>query len=159
MFTLHTDLWVPAPIDSVWDFASQPKNLVQISPPQYKVRVNFDGHTKQGSLLVIKTRIAPIPVETRWLSKIENIISIGDRRSFDDLQIEGPFKYWKHVHIFESGFESDTSKTILGTWIRDRVEYALPFGGIGEWAHKLWVKKQLDFMFAYRMQELEKIFR
>lgn len=156
-FTLSSELWVPAPIEQVWEFSSQPKNLARISPPESKIEVYFDGQIKQGSLFAIKMRIVPTPLEARWLSKIQEITATGERRQFVDLQIEGPFRHWKHLHQFESA-PHPSGSAILGTWIRDQVEYAMPLSKFGEWVHSIWLKKHLEYTFAYRRQELSTIF-
>jgi hypothetical protein len=42
------------------------------------------------------------------------------------------------------------------TVVHDNVVYALPFGWIGDLAHKLFVKRQLDQIFAYRRRYMER---
>jgi hypothetical protein len=42
--------------------------------------------------------------------------------------------------------------------IEDEVLYCLPFGLMGRIAHLLWVRRQLNRIFDYRMQRCQKIF-
>jgi hypothetical protein len=43
--------------------------------------------------------------------------------------------------------------------MRDRVEYALPFGPLGAVAHRLFVARQLDGIFAFRQRIVADLFR
>jgi ligand-binding SRPBCC domain-containing protein len=42
--------------------------------------------------------------------------------------------------------------------MKDTVDYELPFGFLGEIAHKLFVKTKLEHIFNYRFEILEKRF-
>ena len=72
---------------------------------------------------------------------------------FVDDQRMGPYKLWHHQHKFreiEGGAE-----------VIDLVHYALPMGPIGKIAHELIeliVKKQLNYIFEYRGEYLERKF-
>ncbi len=69
---------------------------------------------------------------------------------FIDEQRQGPYKLWHHEHYFETRKE--------GVMMRDKVAYALPLGILGEWANSLFVIKQLDAIFEYRRQIVDKQF-
>jgi ligand-binding SRPBCC domain-containing protein len=71
---------------------------------------------------------------------------------FVDVQEKGPYALWRHRHTF-----SDIGRG--NTEIKDRVEYAMPFGPLGEVAYHLFVKKSLAQIFDYRTRELEAILR
>lgn len=150
MHRISSDFLVAAPLEKVWDFSINAENLSKVSPPKYRLKVFHTGTLNDGSIVKIRTRMPPLPIETLVLSKVEGINAQGDLRSFRDKQIEGPFKYWSHEHIFE--------RDPKGTWIRDRVDYALPLGILGVWANSLVVKRSLEQMFAFRKNEFEKIF-
>jgi len=62
---------------------------------------------------------------------------------FSDLQVSGPFAYWKHTH----SFEPDGPAACL---LEDKVEYALPFGFLGRWLAGSFVRRKLEEMFKYR---------
>lgn len=64
------------------------------------------------------------------------------KASFVDQQISGPYAVWKHTHEFEA----DGAQTVM----RDVVEYAVPFGFLGDIAHVLFVRRTLDRIFAHR---------
>ena len=69
---------------------------------------------------------------------------------FVDVQIEGPYRHWWHEHTF---IEKDG-----GTLMKDKVEYELPFGLLGDLLHGPLVKGRLKAIFDFRFRSLEQIF-
>jgi ligand-binding SRPBCC domain-containing protein len=65
------------------------------------------------------------------------------------VQLKGPYQLWRHTHEFE--------ETADGTLVRDHVEYALPLGPLGQLAHALVVKRDLERIFAYRRGAIAKL--
>jgi ligand-binding SRPBCC domain-containing protein len=59
-------------------------------------------------------------------------------------QLRGPYRLWHHTHEFEP----DGDRTV----VRDRVDYALPFGPLGEVAHRVVVANDLRRIFDYRRE-------
>ncbi len=68
-----------------------------------------------------------------------------------DRAVSGPYALWNHEHCFvpHNG----------GTTMRDRVTYALPLGWIGEIAHTLAVKRDVEKIFDFRARECGNYFR
>lgn len=69
---------------------------------------------------------------------------------FIDEQRFGPYALWHHKHFIkpiEGGIEME-----------DLIDYKLPFGFLGQLAHVPIVKKQLEFIFRYRGQQLLQLF-
>jgi ligand-binding SRPBCC domain-containing protein len=64
-------------------------------------------------------------------------------RRFVDVQISGPYRMWHHTHDFEPAPGG-------GTLMRDTVRYALPLGALGELAHRLLVRRDLERIFDFR---------
>ena len=60
------------------------------------------------------------------------IVALDAPRSFTDEMQRGPFKRWRHAHRFEP--------TGAGTLMRDRVEFASPFGPLGRAFDALFLK-------------------
>ena len=69
-----------------------------------------------------------------WLTRIEEW-EPGER--FVDASCSGPYRLWHHTHEFEPDGAG-------GTLMRDTVRYALPFGPLGEIAHRLFVARDLE---------------
>ena len=72
-------------------------------------------------------------------------------RGFEDVEERGPYRLWRHRHSFEPG-------TGGGVLMKDRVEYARPFGALGRLVHFLVVRRQLAAIFAYRRRAIAEIF-
>jgi len=98
-----------------------------------------------GSIIHYKLRVRGIPV--RWTSEIAEWIP---PHRFVDIQISGPYSLWHHEHRFTS--ERD------GTRIDDTVRYALPFGPLGRWMHRIVVRRDLERIFAYRQEKIRELF-
>lgn len=130
-----------APQQAVWDFYDTVQTLPRITPPATRVRVvNPPAQMERGSRFFLIVRQPPIFVPLRW----ETIITERDPpRLFVDEQGKGPFAYWRHEHHFESlAFDR--------TRLRDVVTYTPPFWFLGAIADRLFIRRQLTALFAFR---------
>jgi ligand-binding SRPBCC domain-containing protein len=166
--TLQSLQWVPYAIDRVWALASDPSTLEQITPPHYGASVSLQSESFQnGSTVVIRMKPYGVSLPLNWVSKIQDLQTEGDRRQFVDVQVSGPFAYWKHRHRFESGDKHfhgrrsghDVKIDNGGTWIIDEVEYEMPYGLLGLAAEKIFARRQLESMFAYRKRRFLEILK
>lgn len=164
-FKLDSEIWVPAPLAEVWAFAQDVQNLLKLTPPFYRARIEADGPTRLGAVARIHMAPLGIPLPLVWVSKIEHFNDQGPVKEFTDIQSSGPFKYWKHRHTFESGpseiegrSQSRARTMTPGTWIKDHVEYELFGGAASEIANKFFARKNLEQLFAYRRKVLQELF-
>jgi ligand-binding SRPBCC domain-containing protein len=149
-YRLHKELTIDASIDEVWKFFSSPYNLQKITPAYMNFRITdcpdknriFEG-------MQIAYKVSPVlNVPMKWVTLIQ---AVDEGVSFTDTQLKGPYKLWKHVHTFEVKQN--------GVHMCDDVTYELPMGPLGELAHSLFVKKQLEEIFDYRETAVRKIFK
>jgi len=97
-----------------------------------------------GSIIEYRLRIRGLPM--RWTSEI----AVWEPPyRFVDNQLRGPYQLWHHEHTFaaENG----------GTRIGDHVTYSLPFGMLGEIAHAVMVKRDVESIFQFRQQRLAEL--
>ncbi|MFM8473349.1 MAG: SRPBCC family protein [Candidatus Kapaibacterium sp.] len=148
-YTLNTRQVLPISLEEAWAFFSSPKNLSKITPEymNFKILSGFDeGTTREG--MIIKYKVHPVlGIPLTWVTKITNVSAPHE---FTDMQLKGPYKEWVHTHRFreiEGGVE-----------MTDELVYQLPLGPIGMIAHALFVRKQVQSIFAYREATLEKLF-
>ena len=139
---------IDAPLQKVWDFHSSLDGLKKVTPKGVKVEIlDYSPPLKAGSrfTLVIKRFGVPIRWEVEYLT-------FDPPNGFSDRQVDsnGPFKNWKHEHRFIALSES---RTLL----HDRVEYEAPFGILGKIAEALFLKNDLESMFAYRHKVTKKL--
>jgi len=144
-YHLTREQWIPKPLEDAFAFFSRPENLEEITPPFLNfhiVRTDKELHT--GSLIEYRLRVRGIPM--RWTSEI-TVWEPPNR--FVDTQLRGPYALWRHQHTFvaENG----------GTRIGDDVEYALPFGVVGQIAHALMVRRDVEGIFEFRRQRLAEL--
>jgi len=139
---------IPASLEKTWQFFSDPKNLMAITPPFLNLVITnevFGEEAYPGQIMTYKVKpLLGIAVE--WMTEITHV---EKQKMFVDEQIKGPYKLWHHQHHF---------RTIEGgTEMRDIVHYSLPLGIIGETAHPL-VKKKLLEIFHFRFETVNELF-
>lgn len=128
-------------IANVWDFYTQIKHLEVITPPSIGLKIIHcpTSYIMDGLLVTLSGKI--ILFNRKWTSKI----TISGVHQYVDEMINGPFKKWRHTHIFEE-VKSDL------TIVSDKVEFELPnyFGGI---VMEGVVKRNLQKIFDYRRSQ------
>jgi ligand-binding SRPBCC domain-containing protein len=124
----------------VWAFFATPRNLDELTPPDLRFRIVSAVPTRMYAGQLIEYRISPLPgVWLRWLTEIRHV---REGEYFVDEQRIGPYRLWYHEHQFES--------VPGGVMMTDRVTYEIGWGPLGWLAEKLWVRRQLAYIFAYR---------
>lgn len=134
-------------ISTIWKYFSNPKNLSSITPPRMDFKIVFalPNNIYEGQLITY--RVTPFPgYRTTWVTEITHI---EKERMFMDEQRFGPYKLWHHEHKFST--QSD------GVLMTDTIYYALPFGFLGQFAHKLFIKSQIKNIFTFRKAIIETI--
>jgi ligand-binding SRPBCC domain-containing protein len=141
---IHSD------IQTVWKFFSDPKNLNDITPSDLHFEIltkNLPDEIYPG--LIIQYKVSPFKgIKTNWVTEIKHIVP---QKLFVDEQIFGPYKFWHHLHLFE-----EIEKTKIK--MTDRVYYKLPFSLLGEFIHKISIKKRLEEIFDYRYNKIDELF-
>ncbi|MBO9659177.1 MAG: SRPBCC family protein [Chitinophagaceae bacterium] len=140
---------IPAGLDELWLFFSDPMNLAKITPPSMDFRVTS---THQGSSIyagqIIEYKVRPVfGISVYWMTEITHV---KPGEYFVDEQRYGPYSLWHHQHHFK--------KIDGGVEMTDIVHYKIPFGVFGKLAGKLFVKKKLEEIFEYRREVIEKTF-
>lgn len=133
----------------LWDFIATPRNLDCITPPDLKFRILTDLPDVMYNGLQIRYELSiPIFGRRQWLTEISEI---KPGESFVDMQIEGPYRHWRHFHqLLPVGNNA--------CCMIDRIDYEIPFNLFGSIAHQLIVKKQLKRIFDFRERAIRKIF-
>ena len=126
-------------------FFSDAHNLERITPGFLKFRVLTPApiELREGVVIDYALRVRGVPL--RWRSEI----TVWDPpHRFVDRQVRGPYRRWVHEHRF-------VSLDGGGTLVEDRVEYAVPGGRL---VHALFVKRDVQAIFAYRTAVLREMF-
>ena len=138
-YRLEREQLVRRPVDEVFEFFARATNLEQITPPwlRFQVLTPEPIAMDTGTLIDYRLRVRGVPLS--WRSRIDDW---RENERFVDRQLRGPYRLWHHTHEFEPAGN--------GTLVRDRVDYALPFGPLGEVAHRVVVERDLGRIFDYR---------
>ena len=131
---------VSAPLTDVFPFFAMPENLAAITPPSlgFEILTPSPIAMKDGAVIDYVVKLAGLPLRWRTL-----ITCYEPPHKFVDEQIMGPYSFWHHTHTFRALPDG-------GTELGDVVRYALPLGPVGELAHRLGVRRQVEGIFAYR---------
>lgn len=132
--------------EEVFPFFADAVNLERITPPWLGFRVVTPEpiEMRRGTLIDYRLRLHGVPLS--WSTEI----ALWDPpHRFVDVQLSGPYRLWHHTHTFEPNGD--------GTLMRDLVRYALPLGPLGEVAHRLLVRRDLERIFACRHAAVKRI--
>lgn len=141
---------LPITLEQAWDFFSSPMNLQHITPPQMGFVVKTDSRhlEKMYAGQIIEYTVKPVlGIPMYWMTEITHVEHLS---FFVDEQRFGPYSLWHHQHHFKS--------IDGGVEMTDLIHYKLPLGPLGDLAHVLFVKRQLQHIFDFRFQILEKKF-
>lgn len=149
-YVLDVSMFLALPIEQVFPFFADARNLEAITPPSlhFRILTPMPVDMKPGLLIDYRIRMRGIPM--RWRSEISRF---DPPRFFIDEQRRGPYKLWRHEHFFEAGV-GDSGEP--GTTIRDRVSY-IPRGGA--LLHRCFVRPELERIFAYRQQSIRQLLK
>ena len=140
-------MWVDRPLEEVFDFFADARNLEVITPPWLHFRHVSDASIAMAEGVIIDHRLALHGVPMRWRSRI----SVWEPpHRFVDEQLRGPYRKWIHEHSF--------SAERGGTRVADRVQYLAPGWFLEPLVHRFFVRRSVQRVFQYRQSKLEEIF-
>ena len=147
IFTIKQIQHLSIPVSEAWNFFSNPRNLIKITPPSldFKIISDITDSIYEGQLITYKVK--PLfGISVKWVTEITKV---EFEKLFIDEQIKGPYSMWHHEHHFKSADG--------GTEMTDIVQYKIPFGTFGLLALPI-VKMQLKTIFDYRQKVIEELF-
>jgi ligand-binding SRPBCC domain-containing protein len=145
-YTLTRTQFIPRPRDEVFAFFARPENLQSLTPAflHFAFLTPSPIPMHPGARIDYRLRLWGVPV--RWATQIERF---EPPYLFTDIQLRGPYRRWHHTHEFH---EAEG-----GTEMRDRVEYEMPLGPVGLLAHRLFVRRSVEEIFAFRQQKVAEL--
>jgi ligand-binding SRPBCC domain-containing protein len=125
--------------ERVFAFHELPDALERLTPPWENARIiQRAPNLLPGATAIIETRILGL-IPARWEARH----TVYDPpRMFEDVQVKGPFRSWRHRHLIEAHAN--------GATLRDEVEYEPPLGFAGRLAAPLMIEPRLRRLFDYR---------
>ena len=141
--------FIPVSLQEAWDFFSHPRNLAKMTPEHLNLKFTnelFGDEMYAGQVITYKIKpLLGIPLF--WLTEITHVKHL---EYFVDEQRFGPYSLWHHQHHFKA--------VEGGVEMTDIVHYKIPGWIIGDIAHQLYIKKQLQEIFEYRIKRVNEIF-
>lgn len=166
----ETRQWVPYPVELVFAFFADPRNLPHLMPPKLEARLE-DARMEPAPVRPVAQDAArrflsvaagvgseilisfyPIPWAPKRLSWMARITEFEWNSHFRDEQVRGPFQRFEHRH----GIRAEMRDGQEGTLVSDEVEFELPYGWLGRVGGVL-VRRKLVKSFAYRQKRLPEI--
>ncbi|MBC8031102.1 MAG: SRPBCC family protein [Pyrinomonadaceae bacterium] len=131
--------FIAATPERVFEFHEQPNVLTLLLPPWETARVIQPAKISEvGSQAIVETRVFG-PITVRWVA--EHTL-YDPPRVFEDIQLKGPFRSWRHRHVVEPHAD--------GALLRDEIDYEPPLGFLGRAFAPLLVERRLRKLFHYR---------
>ena len=132
---------MPVSAAALFDWHARPGAFERLTPGWQPTRVlSRTGGITDGSRVEVQVPVCGGLLSKRLLMEHRHYVAGS---SFTDVQIEGPFARWEHVHTMEPA--SDGTSVLV-----DRIDYELPMGVLGETAAGWYVERQLEQLFDFR---------
>lgn len=147
--TIRATQKIPASLQEVWDFFSNPANLHIITPGYMDFRVISRHHgEKIYAGQIIEYTVKPLlGIPLYWMTGITHV---KEKSFFADEQRKGPYRLWHHQHHFR--------EIPGGVEMTDIVHYKNPLWMVGRAANILFIRRQLRQLFKYRFHKVEELF-
>jgi ligand-binding SRPBCC domain-containing protein len=146
---LKTVQKIPVSLEEAWDFFSHPRNLAVMTPEYLNLKFTNELYGEEmypGQVMTYRVKpLLGIPLF--WMTEITHV---QPGKFFVDEQRFGPYSLWHHQHHFR--------EIPGGVEMTDLVHYKLPLGFLGDIAHGLFVRKQLESIFDFRYAKVESLF-
>lgn len=125
--------------ERVFLFHQQPDALILLTPPWERAEVIQPANISDvGSRAIVQIDVLGL-FKKKWIA---GHTVYDPPHLFEDIQIEGPFKRWRHRHIVQRHPD--------GAVLRDEISYELPLGFLGRLVAPLLVERRLQKVFDYR---------
>ena len=134
---------VAQPRAEVFAWHERPGAFQRLTPGWETVRLlEQSGGIRNGARVRLVMKRGPVSLQ--WSLEHRDFV---ENEQFVDVQLDGPFRRWTHVHRF-----IDTPGG--GTVMRDEIDWMPPGGGLTTWAAQPVLERDLRRGFAFRHRRL-----
>lgn len=139
MLKFVKESFINAAPERVFEFHLLPDAFERLMPSWENANIIQKADVKKvGSRAVFEQKLFGL-FSTRWVAEHTRF---EPPKMFEDVQISGPFRYWRHQHIVRPHEN--------GAILHDEIFYDVPLGILGRPFAPFLVKPKLEKMFAYR---------
>ena len=125
--------------ERVFEFHLLPDAFERLVPPWENARIIQKADvTEIGSRAIIEQKIFGL-VPMQWVAEHT---AYDPPRMFEDIQVSGPFKSWRHRHIIEPHPE--------GAMLIDEIDFEVPMGPLGSLVAPVLILPKIEKMFDFR---------
>jgi ligand-binding SRPBCC domain-containing protein len=138
-FQVRSEMILPRSREDTFAFFADAANLERITPPwlHFTIRTPLPIAMREGITIRYRIRWHGVPIP--WLTHID---AWEPPSRFVDRQVWGPYRLWRHEHLFE--------EVTGGTRVIDRVDYVPRLS----WATARIVQRDVERIFEYRRATL-----
>jgi ligand-binding SRPBCC domain-containing protein len=137
---IEQSIEIDCPVEKLFRFHLDTRNAPRVSPGVTFDSIDGTFPLRDGAIVTIVMRQAPIPFPMTWRFRVEAVVL---NKAVVDVAIASPFAAWRHEHRFESLGPERCRLT-------DRITYTPPFGPMGAIGDRLIVNRMLRKTFAQR---------
>ena len=131
--------------ERVFEFHLLPDAFERLIPPWEDAKIIQKADvTKVGSRAIIEQKIFGL-VPMQWVAEHT---AYDPPKMFEDVQISGPFKSWRHSHIVEAHPD--------GAVLIDEIEFEPPMGFLGTMVAPVVILPKIEKMFDFRHEVTKK---
>jgi uncharacterized protein len=124
--------------EEIYRWHIRPGAFFRLLPPWEPISVKeYPGQINENSIARLRFNLLKVPVS--WDLRHENFV---ENREFTDVQVQGPFRYYKHRHLF--------SAQAKGTEVTEEIQYKLPFRFLAGKLAEAYTQKRLQKTFTFR---------
>jgi hypothetical protein len=145
IYTFECEITCRTSLEDTFRIFENPYNLAKLTPSGLGFRVLTENAVMRKGL--------EIDYEFRWLGlplRWKTLITEYEPPFlFVDEAVKSPYALWRHRHEFRA--------VERGTVVADRVDYALPFGLLGQAVQAAVVGRQVKEIFAFRQRTIQEL--
>ena len=135
------------PVEKVFEPFADAAKLEKLTPPWLHFRITSELPIEMGEGAIIEYRLRLHGIPVSWRTVIE---TWDPPHRFTDVQVRGPYALWHHTHTFAAAPGG-------GTLAHDRVRYSIGCGPLGDAAHRLFVRRDLERIFDFRREAVKRL--
>lgn len=127
--------------EEVFAFHELPDAFERLVPPWENAKIIQKADiSKIGSQAIIEQKIFGL-IPSRWIAEHTKY---EPPKMFEDIQVSGPFKSWRHQHIIKPHEN--------GAILRDEIEFEPPMSFLGSLMTPIFIMPKIEKMFEFRHQ-------